>query len=219
MKRLVLAASLVLALVGAGCDDDPDPTPTRDGGADAQRLDGAAAETGGATMCTGTFAMLTRGQLTAASRPGQCTTTTSDLDYICTGDIATRARNCANTCLQSGSANPANCVSVCIQQNMTLTAGCADCYRVLVECSAMMCSACLTDPNSAECRMCQVTRCYPDFFRCSGLPGGAPPADAGADVPATETGADTPTGDARDGGADAPPDAADGAVADASDAG
>jgi hypothetical protein len=230
MKRLALAASLAFALVAAGCDDDP-ATPPADAGGDAAKLDSSVGgDSGGpAGMCTGTFAALTRTSLKALSGSGKCTSDT-DLDFICTGDISTKARECGVTCKTLGAPNLPDCVSQCLMPKTKISSGCTECYRDLVICTAVNCQECVADPNSAACMMCQLTSgCFTKFFGCSGLPSGAPRPDAAVDAPVVDAAMDTapkvdaPVDAGSDAGPDASPDAgtdtssSDAGVADASD--
>jgi hypothetical protein len=231
MKRLVLAASLAFALVGVSCDDDT-TTPPADAGGDAAKTDAASTtDSGGpvAGMCTGTFSRLTRGQLKALSAPAGKCSTDADLEFICTGDIATKARECGVTCKTLGAPNLPDCVSKCLQPKTSITSGCTDCYRDLVLCTAINCQECVADPNSAACMTCQVTKgCFASFFTCSGLPSGAtpPPVDAAPDAVVDAGGKADATADAKvdaaadakaDGGVDADA-AADGGGLDGADA-
>jgi hypothetical protein len=200
MKRLVLALSLGFALVASGCDDDNDNKPV-DAKTDVPAGDGGGdANTAG--KCTGTYSQINRTQLgQMSSGSGKCANM-KDLDFICTANLADRARACGITCLGSGALPAAipGCVSMCIQGSATtpdLTMGCADCYRDLFSCTLAKCNACTTDPSSAACTSCQQTQgCLPTFFQCSGLPGGTLTPDAGVDA----------TPDALDAGADRPPE-------------
>jgi hypothetical protein len=223
MKRLVLAASLAFALVGVGCDDDT-TTPPTDAGGDA-KADAVTATDSGNSMCTGTFSKLNRTTIKQASTPGGKCTADADLNFICTGDIATKARECGVTCKTLGAPNLPDCVSKCLQPKTSLTGPCADCYTALVLCTALNCQECVADPNSAACMTCQVSKgCYASFFACSGLPSGAPPADAGVDAtvdaPADTGGKVDATVDAKvDATVDAAADATvDGGAPDAADA-
>jgi hypothetical protein len=223
MKRLVLAASLVFALVGASCDDDT-TVPKTDGGSDAGKTDTAVTTDTGpvAGMCTGTFSRLTRVQLKALSTVGGKCTTDTDLDFICTGDIATKARECGVTCKTLGAPNLPDCVSKCLQPKTSISNGCTDCYRDLVLCTALTCQECVADPNSAACMTCQVTKgCFGSFFTCSGLPSGAtpPPVDASPDAVVDAGPKVDATVDAKvDAGVDAADAAADGGSLDGADA-
>jgi hypothetical protein len=223
MKRLVLAASLAFALVGVSCDDDT-TTPPTDAGGDAKTDSATTNDSGGPVngMCTGTFSRLTRVQLKALSTiPGKCTTD-SDLDFICTGDIATKARECGVTCKTLGAPNLPDCVSKCLQPKTSLTSSCTDCYRDLVLCTALNCQECVADPNSAACMTCQMTKgCFGTFFTCSGLPSGAtpPPVDASPDAVVDAGPKVDATADAKvDAGVDAADAAADGGSLDGADA-
>jgi hypothetical protein len=209
MKRLVLAASLAFALVGAGCDDDT-TTPPADGGGDAKTDTATITDSGAvAGMCTGTFSKLTASTLKGSSTPGGKCTSDADLNYICTGDIATKARQCGVTCKSLGAPNLADCVSKCLQPMTSISSGCTDCYRDLVLCSALNCQECISDPNSAACMTCQVTKgCFGTFFACSGLPSGAPaPADAAVDAPVDAAKPDATVDAGGDAKVDAGPDA------------
>lgn len=232
MKRLAFVCSLLFVVSGASCDDDDKPPPRPDA-ADAA---GDAGDAGGdaAVTCVGTFAGTSRATLGSRTAPSGRCSASGDLDTICTGDIAAKARACGTMCLASvPQAAVPGCVSTCIAAEK-LSMGCADCYRDLFVCTLQKCtSPCTADPSSTECRTCQSAMgCIPAFAMCSGLPLGTPPGDGGVDVPppdapvegtpevtpevtpeatpettpeaAPET---TPTPDAADGGVDADPDA------------
>jgi hypothetical protein len=216
MKRLMLAVSLTLALVGGGCDDDGDSKPT-DAKTDAIVTDGGTDGTTPTGKCMGTFAALTRAQLGAASSPAGKCAMSKDLDNICNNNLADKSRSCGLTCLSTGLEPAAvpGCVSACIATQAELTTPCAECYRDLFSCTLAKCSVCTSDPAAAACVTCQQAQgCLPTFFQCSGLPGGSLGTDAGAD-----TGADRPPETGGDTGADVPAEAgpAD-AGADAADA-
>jgi hypothetical protein len=203
MKRLVLAVSLALAVVGGGCDDDNDNKPT-DAKTDTPL--GDAGGDGGAAKCSGTFSSLTRTQLGAATSASGMCAMPKDLDFICTANLAQRSRDCGTSCLVTGSTNIPQCIADCIQQSQDpnlpdLTAGCAGCYRDLFSCTVAKCATCTADPNSAACLSCQQTQgCLPVFFQCSGLPGGTLGGDGGV----TDTGADRPPETAPEVGTEVP---------------
>jgi hypothetical protein len=182
MTRLASALSLALVFTLAACDDDDPAAPTdagavaADGGAgDA----GAAGDGGGATICTGTFAgvPLSQLQLATAASMKMCAAA-SDVQLICTQNIAMVAGTCGVGCVGMGEA----CINTCIRNMIPLSQGCASCYVGTVACTQAMClTECINNPAAEVCTNCQIQKgCRAAFFACSGLPGGAPAGDGGA---------------------------------------
>ena len=206
MRRLALVASASFALFALGaCDDDDPKKPDagRDGGSDG--VVEAGTGDGGPTMCVGTFATTNRATLGAAvnAKPTGMCKAAADLDLICTADLGGKFRGVyAQTCLPFLSTGIPTVVS-CLEQAVssehpTLSAGCRGCYVTLVSCTLTNCrETCPANPSSPACMMCQQNSgCLPNFFACTGLPGGAPTTDGGApDMPASDGGVDTGTAD------------------------
>ncbi len=180
MKRFALGVSIVLgfAMGGVvGCDDDDTDNVAMDGGAD----------TAVAGQCVGTFNMLTRTQLGAATMPtGQCAAA-ADLNIICSRDVRAITGACGQSCFLGGMADVPACTNMCVAKELDpdLSAGCSNCYTNAVVCTLNNCaSPCAADPSSSTCISCQANAgCLSTFFSCSGLPGAQPPRpDAGADA-------------------------------------
>jgi hypothetical protein len=199
MKRLASALSLALVFSVVSCGDDEKSTV--DAGIDA----GTAADGGGATACTGTFAGINSttlaGAIMASSGQKACL---NDVSTVCTGNIAAIAGTCGVSCIGKGK----DCITMCIKgQVAALSDGCNSCYADTVLCAQTNCLAqCVNDPAAKVCNDCQWEKgCRTAFNTCSGLPVGAPP-DGGA---AGDGGGSTGDG----GAADAP--GSDGGAADA----
>ena len=218
MRRLALVASASFALFLGACDDDDPKKPDagRDGGSEAGSEGGSDS---GPTMCVGTFATINRATLGAAvnsKATGMCKAP-ADLDLICTADLGGKFRGVyAQTCLpflNMGIPTVVSCLEQAVMsEHPTLSAGCRGCYVTLVSCTLTNCATtCPANPSSPACSACQQTSgCLPNFFACTGLPGGTPTtdggttdvgggtADGGVDAPAGDTGADTAADTAAD---------------------
>jgi hypothetical protein len=212
MRRLAVLASLACALSFTACDDDDEPR-SRDGGKDT--ASDSKTDSAGAVMCTGSFASATRAQLGALTPPSAKCGSSSDLDLICTGDLAAKVRTAGMTCLGNNAGNNAAVIQ-CVVQSLTsqgLSMTCAGCYSESVACTLQKCLAqCGTNPNAPDCIACQtVGGCISAFATCSGLPlpGGSTDGgtvdsgagDGGKDG-ATDGTTDTTPSDAADAGAD-----------------
>jgi hypothetical protein len=191
MRRLALVASIACSLAFVACDDDEPAKPRDSGTGDRAPDTTGGTDTGGggdtaAGMCTGSFATLTRTQLIAATPPTAKCGSQTDLDLICTGDLATKVRNAGVTCLGQGMTSPtalSACVKAALARDTALSANCAGCYGDSAGCTIEKCAAlCGTMPNSAECMACQATQgCISAFFACAGLPPPGTRVDGGAD--------------------------------------
>jgi hypothetical protein len=181
MTRFASLASLAFLLSAASCGSSSS-TPPKDG---AAADTAAAGDTATAMMCTGSFSMLTRAQLGAATATTGMCASAADLDLVCSKNIKDIAGTCGVGCV----GQPASCITTCVKAMAAVSDGCLNCYAGAVLCAESKClTACIADPAAPGCVACQVAHgCLQDFFACSGLPGGAGLADAG--VPAGDGGA------------------------------
>lgn len=214
MKRLVAVASASFALFLAACDDDDPKRPDAGREAGAEVSSEVGGEAGAPGACIGTFAGTNRTMLGAASRPGGMCNNPTDLDLVCMADIGGQIRtNYARACLPAltvgGNAAVVSCIEMGVKRDFNLSAGCLSCYTGSIVCTLEKCLIpCSQDATSTACSTCQAQMgCLSQFFTCSGLPGGGPAPDGGADAGGDVRPADGGTDAAVDGGTDAPVDA------------